>query len=406
MKLESTVLRYLIGGAAILASYAGLAAWDYSMELAAARDSLAVIKARDQVRDRIAHRFRERELDTILEGKASGFELPLSPLQFEAGALRQIAEASGVAPLSTQPSSDLMLCHDGKKQIRYRSDRFGFRNADSVWETDAEIALIGGAPIQGACVEDAATVSGNLFRQGISVVNLGVSNAGPTQYAAIAKTFLPVLRPKVVVLALHPTDAAARQASVYQKLFFDVSPPPYFTDARIGNLPLDLSLELRLVYDTGRRLLPYPGSDARGMNARSAAANPTYAIDSDWSSSLALKRVAQRLHQLLLGTKLPDSTRTAIDAVDAFCLETGCRAMYLSWPPNPTWIPQPGAKDYALAIQDHVRRLGRGTFVDLEAVASDDASPFFVEGDEFYTEAGYAIAAKMIQQHAPQQQQQ
>jgi hypothetical protein len=49
------------------------------MELAAARDSLAVIKARDQVRDRIAHRFRERELDTILEGKASGFELPLSP---------------------------------------------------------------------------------------------------------------------------------------------------------------------------------------------------------------------------------------------------------------------------------------------------------------------------------------
>jgi hypothetical protein len=79
MKLESTVLRYLIGGAAILASYAGLAAWDYSMELAAARDSLAVIKARDQVRDRIAHRFRERELDTILEGKASGFELPLSP---------------------------------------------------------------------------------------------------------------------------------------------------------------------------------------------------------------------------------------------------------------------------------------------------------------------------------------
>lgn len=401
MKLKSTVLRYLVGGAAVLGSYAGLVTWDHSMELAAARDSLAVIKARDLVRDRIAQRFRERELAAILEGKASGFELPLSPLQFEAGALRQIAEASGVAPLSAQPSSDLMLCHDGKEQIRYRSDRFGFRNADSVWDTDTEIALIGGAPMQGACVEDAATVSGNLISRGISAVNLGVSNAGPTQYAAIAKTFLPVLRPKVVVLALHPTDAAARQASLYEKLFFDVKPPPYFTDARVGNLPLDLSLELKLVYDTGRRILPYPGADARGMNARSAAANPTYAVDSDWSSSLALKRVSNRLHQRFLGTKLPDSTRAAIDAVDAFCLETGCRAMYLAWPPNPTWIPQPSAKDYTQAIQDHVRRLGRGTFLDLEAVASDSASPFFVEGDEFYTDAGYAIAAKMIQQHAP-----
>lgn len=188
------------------------------MELAAARDSLAVIKARDQVRDRIAHRFRERELDTILEGKASGFELPLSP-QFEAGALRQIAEASGVAPLSTQPSSDLMLCHDGKSKFAIVPIASDSVTPIASGETDAEIALIGGAPIQGACVEDAATVSGNLFRQGISVVNLGVSNAGPTQYAAIAKTFLPVLRPKVVVLALHPTDAAARQASVYQKLF-------------------------------------------------------------------------------------------------------------------------------------------------------------------------------------------
>lgn len=109
------------------------------------------------------------------------------------------------------------------------------------------------------------------------------------------------------MLALHSDRCSSPTGQRVPKAVFDVSPPPYFTDARIGNLPLDLSLELRLVYDTGRRLLPYPGSDARGMNARSAAANPTYAIDSDWSSSLALKRVAQRLHQLLLGTKLPDS---------------------------------------------------------------------------------------------------
>lgn len=403
MKFKATILRCVVGGAAVLGSYAGLAMWDYSMGRTASRHSLDVVRARDQVRDQIALRFREQELAAIIEGKASGFELPVSPLQFEAGALRQVAEASGIAPLSAQPSSDLMFCHDGKRQIRYRSDRFGFRNADSAWETDTEIALIGGAPIQGACVGDADTVGGNLVRQGRSVVNLGVSNAGPTHYAAIAKTFLPILRPKVVVLALHPTDAAPRQAGLYQKLFFDASPPQYFSDARVGNLPLDLSLELRLVYDTGRRIAPYPGPDARGMNARSAAANPTYAVESAWSSSLGLARVSQRLNQIVFGPKLPDSTRAAIDAVDSFCREAGCRALYVLWPPNPSWIPQPGAKDYARAIQEHVRQLGRGSVLDLEPLATEATHPFFAEGNEFYTEHGYAFAAKLIQQLAESQ---
>lgn len=394
-------LRAILVGASLLTSYGAAVVWDYNVASQTATTLSEVVEARDRVRDRAAQKFKEWELASILEGKSSGYELPVTVNQFEGGVLRQIVEQNGIAPLGFQPMSDLMLCHDGAHQIRFRSDRFGFRNPDEIWEQRTDTVLVGGEPVLGSCVIDDATISGVLRQHGVTVANLGISHGGAIHYAAIAKTFLPVLRPKRVVLALHPTDATkATESSVYSKVFFGDATQPYFSDAQIGSLPLGLSSSVISVYDAGRRFLRYPGNDAVRVGSKSPAAIPAYKPDWTWRNSLALTNAGGRLAKLLFGPELPETTRIAINTVDSYCRERACDAMYIIFPPNPTWIPQPGARAYAQAIKEHVHRLGRGSFIDL-AESRPQSLPFFAEGEEFYTPAAYAAIAELVRKSAP-----
>ena len=88
-----------------------------------------------------------------------------------------------------------VLCSEEKRWSVYKSDRFGFRNYDEIWDKqNIDYLFIGDSFTQGACVEDRNTTSENLMRKyegKINIINLGYGGTGPLYQYAILKEYYP-----------------------------------------------------------------------------------------------------------------------------------------------------------------------------------------------------------------------
>lgn len=107
-------------------------------------------------------------------------------------------------PLSTAPShSTVLLCDEDRPMLSYVSDRFGFDNPDSVWNTaQADMALVGDSYTVGVCVPSDQAIPGRLRAHG-TVLNLGVSGTGPLQELALLREYAAPLRPRQVVWVFY-----------------------------------------------------------------------------------------------------------------------------------------------------------------------------------------------------------
>jgi hypothetical protein len=89
----------------------------------------------------------------------------------------------------------------------YHTDNHGFRNAQP-WPDTAEIVVVGDAGVFGYGVEDDQAWPA-LLAQAVApshVINLGLLEAGPQQYARVYATFGTALHPKLVLVGLTMAD--------------------------------------------------------------------------------------------------------------------------------------------------------------------------------------------------------
>lgn len=88
-----------------------------------------------------------------------------------------------------------VLCSEEKRWSIYKSDRFGFRNNDKIWNNqNINYLFLGDSFTQGACVEDHNTTSENLVKKHngkINIINLGYGGTGPLYQYAILKEYYP-----------------------------------------------------------------------------------------------------------------------------------------------------------------------------------------------------------------------
>ena len=86
-------------------------------------------------------------------------------------------------------------------------DGHGFRNAQP-WPDAAEIVVVGDAVVFGYGVEDEQGWPALLARAvaPTRVINLGLLEAGPQQYARVYATFGTALHPKIVLVGLFMAD--------------------------------------------------------------------------------------------------------------------------------------------------------------------------------------------------------
>jgi len=106
----------------------------------------------------------------------------------------ELIALSGIARRKT------VVCQDAGHWLIYDSDEHGFHNPLGLWKSgQVEIAAVGNSWTQGWCVPSNRNFVSLMRRHYPATVNLGMAGEGPLQILAIAKEYLSVLRPKVVI---------------------------------------------------------------------------------------------------------------------------------------------------------------------------------------------------------------
>ena len=105
-----------------------------------------------------------------------------------------------------------VFCNENGYWATYFSDRYGFRNPDSVWDSENSIVFVGDSTTQGACVNDNDTLAGNIRNMikndniNETIVSLGVGARGPiTEYANL-REYIDLIKPKKIVWLYHESN--------------------------------------------------------------------------------------------------------------------------------------------------------------------------------------------------------
>ena len=115
-------------------------------------------------------------------------------------------QIGGFLPLGSAPNVLTFSCAEDEGFISFKTDRFGFRNANQLWENKMhDILIIGDSHAESACVKKSMQ---EYFDPSIKIVTLGKGGNGPLTSLAVMTEYLEVYSPKVIYLLIHPNDYA------------------------------------------------------------------------------------------------------------------------------------------------------------------------------------------------------
>ena len=102
-------------------------------------------------------------------------------------------------------NSQIIACNETGKYTIWKSDRYGFRNTDDLWEEkNLDIILFGDSFTNGSCVESDENISGNLIKNySKKIINFGISGSGPLDQYAILKEYTKNLNAKYLIIIFY-----------------------------------------------------------------------------------------------------------------------------------------------------------------------------------------------------------
>lgn len=109
-------------------------------------------------------------------------------------------------PLSSKSLSNVLYCNENGYYVEYLSDRYGFRNKDTKWDTKLDFVIIGDSFVQGGCVEDSKNISGLMTNNKLSNINLGWGGTSILIQYAILREYLNSINSNNVVLFFYPKN--------------------------------------------------------------------------------------------------------------------------------------------------------------------------------------------------------
>lgn len=342
-----------------------------------------------------ARRALEQDQAQGADARAQGDRTMLFPALFETGVFRQMAQAQGGLPLGAQADALLLYCNEGAGLVRYRSDRFGLRNDDAIWdEAVIDVALLGDSYVQGACVAAPDTLAGRLQATGRRVVSLGMAGNNAIHHAAVARAFLPALQARFAVLVFYPNDNQDEHDSVFRALAFDPQ-PGYVRREGARRLPAQAQAD-------ANRLLALAEAEADRQRLAEAADKPRPA---PWyqrvGRHLALPHLRRVLRQAVLQVTeagLAWSSRLAIDTLVELCRPPACQPVLAYIPNSEFWRPDARAPAYRAALQAHAATHGAALrWVDAGPALAPLGLQAYASHGPHLSPAGYQAVATAIQ---------
>ena len=325
---------------------------------------------------------------------------------------RELANELGVAPLAPQPLSKVYYCNEGYGTISYKSDRFGFRNDDRLWETEPEVFVIGDSFVHGACVpESSQTITGNLLDSKRSF-NLGTGSNGPIHYAAIAKVFVPQFKPKYAVVVFYPNDNNLSpqdgKDSIYYQHYWNDNKEPYFS---LLEGEVEINDDLKEFYSTIKpKMLGFVDYDlqhpAAGISKPSyydmnvneigeLAAGENLFFSGINNGNLLLLNLKSQLLANKPTSQLDFASGLAIDTLKQVCVGD-CVPLIVYIPNSKLWRPDARAEAYAKNLSQYSKNKNI-KFIDSSDALSefDDAIVYSLKGPHL-SPLGYGVVASLI----------
>ena len=184
-------------------------------------------------------------------------------------------QIGGFFPLGSAPNILTFFCAEDEGFISYKTDRFGFRNANHLWENMIhDIAISGDSFTESACVK---TPIQDYFDPSKKIVSIGKGGTGPLISLAVMTEYLEFYSPKVIYHLVVRNDYS-----------------------RPKNHPLDIDLEREWEDIQLQRYLKNPEFNIGYFNSLDLSLLKKFAIDysqqainkKDFEKNILIERIA------------------------------------------------------------------------------------------------------------------
>lgn len=358
-------------GVIVLLCYGLLVAADAILAQAVHRALHASVSEADAIRHR---RLVEEDIPARDALIAEGYRPMVFPrLADEHPDVAAKARELGAYPLAPQPDTPLYHCNEGYGFIRYRSDRYGFRNPDALWDGPVDTLLIGDSFVHGACVADEATMARRLPG---AALNLGSASNNPLDYAALADVFVPLLRPRHAVVVFYANDNGRSRSTAHDWY----RERPYVQD---GALVEPLAAFYRWFDTVALDLV-----ESEAPPPRPAQPKPTLR---DHLSLATLAFLLERQPRSAF-----DASQIALETLARQCVPPACTPLAVYVPNSRFWHPDRRADRYADRLGRVADALGL-RFVDTRPLLDrEKGSADYAPKGPHLSPAGYAKVAEAI----------
>ena len=141
----------------------------------------------------------------ILEAKKNGFYSSIYPKTIlDYDSIKSLSQKYNFIPLASIPDENVFLCDEGYGLIKFKNDKYGFRNDNNEWDSFEESTLlIGDSYVQGHCVYENYTIKGLLKSKGIKTLNLGIGDSSFDEYYQIINNVTLNRTPRNIILIIY-----------------------------------------------------------------------------------------------------------------------------------------------------------------------------------------------------------
>ena len=148
-------------------------------------------------------------LEVIKDLKAEGVEAvpPVIPQYLiDKGGIHQ--DGTILFPLGGISKKTTVGKNEGGKYSIYKSDRYGFNNPDSEWDSsNIKWLMVGDSFARGSSVQEGEEIAGQIrYLTNSTVINLGINGNGPLTELATLTEYAKSLRPKKILWAYFEND--------------------------------------------------------------------------------------------------------------------------------------------------------------------------------------------------------
>ncbi|WP_424981665.1 hypothetical protein [Maritalea sp. S77] len=248
------------------------------------------------------------------------------------------------------PFTDTYYCNEGYGLIKYRSDRFGFRNEDSLWDKEPRKIMIGDSFVHGACVPDESTIPYLLSKElNETVMNLGIGGNDPSHYYAYAKLFVPLVKPTELYVVFYANDKGIEDKSAVEYAYVEED-KKIFDKSEISLFDVDYFKK------EGERATAL-------LKKQSEAKMQASLIDRAYNAVIRHSKLPEISNIIFQKKSSFHMTRRTIERVSGLCNDYECNVIVGFIPNSEYFRPDSHADEYGNRIAKLTEQLGLD-FVD------------------------------------------